>query len=101
MKEHKILPSKDRLYLTGNTAEDVFISRIRIGHTRLSDEATSSTSATFVRKLWAIKHLLVDCTRYDGHRVRLLGNQGLSLVLAESEGATKRIVDFFQGNRFF
>jgi hypothetical protein len=43
-----------------------------------------------------IKHLLVECTRYDGHRVRLLGNQGLSSVLAESEGTTKRIVEFFR-----
>jgi hypothetical protein len=55
MKEQKILLSKDRTYLTGNRAEDVFISRIRIGHTRLTHghEATSRASATFVRKLWA------------------------------------------------
>jgi hypothetical protein len=43
-----------------------------------------------------IKHLLVECTRYDGHRVRLLGSQGLSSVLAESEGTTKWIVEFFR-----
>jgi hypothetical protein len=36
MKEHKILLSKDRTYLTGNRAEDVFISRIRTGHTSLT-----------------------------------------------------------------
>jgi hypothetical protein len=36
MKENKILLSKDRTYLTVNRAEDVFISRIRIGHTRLT-----------------------------------------------------------------
>jgi ribonuclease HI len=50
MKEHKILLSKDRTYLTGNRAEDVFISRIRIGHTRLTHghEAISRASATLV-----------------------------------------------------
>jgi hypothetical protein len=36
MKEHKIFLIKDRTYLTGNRAEDVFIFRIRIGHTRFT-----------------------------------------------------------------
>jgi hypothetical protein len=43
-----------------------------------------------------IKHLLVECTRYDGHRVRLLRDQGLRSVLPESEGTTKRIIEFFR-----
>jgi hypothetical protein len=43
-----------------------------------------------------IKHILVECTRYDGHRVKLLGDQRLSFVLAESESTTKRIIEFYR-----
>jgi hypothetical protein len=47
--------------------------------------------------LWlTIQHLLVECTRYDGYRVRLLGDQGLRSVMVESEGTTKRIIEFFR-----
>jgi hypothetical protein len=44
-------------------------------------------------RMLTIKHLLVECIRHDGHRVWLLGDQGLRSVLAESEGITKRIVE--------
>jgi hypothetical protein len=83
MKEHKILLSKDRTYLTENRADDVFISRIRIGHTRFTHGYLMKPPPERVQplcescgRMLTIKHLLVECTRYDGHRVRLLGDQG-------------------------
>jgi hypothetical protein len=82
MKEHKILQSKDRTYLTGKRSEDVFISRIRIGHTRFTHgylmkapERVQPLCESCERVL-TIKHLLVECTRYDGHILRLLGDHG-------------------------
>jgi hypothetical protein len=51
MNEYKILLSKERTYLTVNRAQNK--NRAHKTHTRLSDEATSRASATFVRKLWA------------------------------------------------
>jgi hypothetical protein len=79
MKEHKILLSKDKIYLTGNRSEDVFISKIRIGLTRLAHgymmklppERVQSLCESCKRML-TIKHLLVECTRYDGYRFRLV-----------------------------
>jgi hypothetical protein len=47
-------------------------------------------------RMLTIKNILVECTRYDGHRVRLLGDQGLRSVLAENEGTTKRIIEVFR-----
>jgi hypothetical protein len=47
-------------------------------------------------RILTIKYILVECTRYDGHRVRLLGDQRLRSVLAESEGTTKRIIEVFR-----
>jgi hypothetical protein len=99
MKENKILLSKDRTYLTGNRSEDVFISKIRIGHTRLTHGYLMKAPPERVQHLCegcGQMNLLVECTRYDGHRVRLRGDQGLRSVLAESEGTTKRIVEFFR-----
>jgi hypothetical protein len=79
MKEHKILLSRDRTYLTGSRAEVVFIFRIRIGHTRLTHGYLTRPPPERVqslcercRRMLTIKYLFVECTRYDGHRVRLL-----------------------------
>jgi hypothetical protein len=85
--------------LTGKRLEDVFISRIRIVHTRLTPGYLMKTLPERVQPLCegcGRMNLLVECTRYDGHRVRLLGDQGLRSVLVESEGTTKRIVEFFR-----
>jgi hypothetical protein len=108
MKEHKILLSKNRTYLTRKRSEDVFITRIRIGRTKLTHGYLMKSPPERVQPLCescgrvlTIKHLLVKCTRYDGHRVRLLGDQGLRSVLAESEGTTKRIIKFFREINLF
>jgi hypothetical protein len=70
MEEQKNLLSKDRTYLTGNRAEDVFI--FTHGYlTRPPPERLQSLCESCGRML-TIKYLFVECIRYDGHRVRLL-----------------------------
>jgi hypothetical protein len=75
---NKILLSNHRKYLTGNRSEDAFISRIRIRahetHTRLMKTPPQRAQPLYdgCGRVLTIKHLLVECTRYDGHRVRLL-----------------------------
>jgi hypothetical protein len=85
MKEHKILMSKDRTYLIGNRAEDL----MRPPPERVQPLCESCGP------MLTIKHLLVECTIYDEHRVRLLGDHGLPSALAESEGSTKRTIEYF------
>jgi hypothetical protein len=40
MKEHKYLVANGRYYLTGRRAEDVLVSRVRIGNSSLTHGAT-------------------------------------------------------------
>jgi hypothetical protein len=89
-------------------SEDVFISRVRLGHTRLTHSYLMKPLPEQVQplcescgRMLTIKHLLVECIRDDGHRVWLLGDQGLRSVLAENEGIMKRIVEFFREIDFF
>jgi ribonuclease HI len=103
MKEHKYSVANGRGYLTGRRAEDVLISRVRIGHSRLTHGYLMVPAGERVEPVCqqcgrglTMRHVLVECDGYEAHRRNLNMGRDLRSILAESVENTRKVLIFFK-----
>jgi len=100
LKEFKENVNGNRKYFTGKRAEDVFISRIRIGHTRLTHSYLMKKPSELplcsqCGEFLTIRHIIIECNQYNAIRIKVLKNRSLSQIFTEDIEHTKLLIKFF------
>jgi hypothetical protein len=108
MREHKLRLTVTKYYLTGKRKEDVFISRIRIGHSRLTHGYLMKPRAEQelprcgkCNQILTIKHILIECSEYEQKRCELWSSPDLQSVLTETLDNTRKLIEFFKEIQLF
>lgn len=105
LRSHKIPATTSRNYLLGNRHDDTVITRIRIGHTRLTHQhlfkkenppicETCNTPLT-------IEHILVSCSKYNNNRITFQISGPIQQILKEDPNQMKRVVDYLKDIQLF
>ncbi|GBN38575.1 hypothetical protein AVEN_106509-1 [Araneus ventricosus] len=81
---HEIHPCLKPLKLAGlNRRKEVRLSRLRIGHTRYTNEhllrSETPSMCRQCQSLLTVKHILIECPSFNEHRLNRFGGNNINL----------------------
>jgi hypothetical protein len=89
----------------GNTADQRIMTRLRIGHTRLTHtfllKKESPPICECCGLVLDVRHLLLECRKYETERKKYDIGNSLFDALKNTQEATTRMIDFLRETRLY
>lgn len=105
LRLHKLTASITRNYCTGNRHEDTVITRVRIGHTRLTHQhllkREPPPTCDSCNDELTVEHILVVCPKFNNKRQQHHFSGSLQDILKEDPNQTRKVIDFFKNINLF